>query len=281
MSKSDWRRLCAYGFVRSRLVLTFFTGQGNHVFLGPKSSSSFKDSGKPFNVTYGQGSVAGNIIADNVNLAGLVLDQHVFGVALVESDDFTNGTLADGLMGLAQSPLSSQGVLTPVESLAKQGSISEAITSYKLSRFTDGLNDGEITFGGLDESKFDSKSLVTVDNINQLGFWEAPLTVSVDGQDLGLNGRTAILDTGTTLLIIPTADAEAIHAMIPGAKTDNQGDFIIPCTNKAVVSLTFGGQAFDINPVDILFLPVDPNDLQGDCVSGIAAGQIGGPTQWL
>lgn len=260
---------------------TLCAAQGNHVFLGPKSSSTFKDSGMPFNVTYGTGQVAGDIISDNINLAGLALDQHVFGVSLVESPDFTVGVPFDGLMGLAQSTLSNQGVLTPVEALAKQGLITEAITSYKISRASDGLNDGEITFGGLDESKFDPNTLVTVDNLSPIGFWEAAFTVSVNGQDLGLNNRTAILDTGTTLVIAPPDDATALHAMIPGSQSDGQGNFIIPCTNDAVVSLTMGGQNFDINPVDLLFIPVDPNNLQGDCFSGISSGQIGGPQLWL
>ena len=71
----------------------------------------------------------GTIVSDNINVAGLALDKHVFGVALVESVEFTSETTKfDGLMGLAKSILSNQGVLTPVESLAQQGLISEAIT---------------------------------------------------------------------------------------------------------------------------------------------------------
>ena len=212
----------------------------------------------------------------------MALDQHTFGVALVESTDFSdNTTKFDGLMGLAQSSLSNQGVPTPVEALAKQGLIKEAITSYKISRVSDGLNDGEITFGGLDSSKFDPNTLVTFQNVNKNGFWEGNLAVSVGGQDLGLSGRTAILDTGTTLIVAPTADAAALHKKIPGSKSDGQGGFVIPCTNNAVVSLAFGGQSFDINPVDMLFAPVDPNNLQGDCLSGISSGNIGGANQWL
>ena len=212
----------------------------------------------------------------------MALDQHVFGVALLESSDFSSDTTKfDGLMGLAQSTLSEQGVLTPVESLAQNGLISEAITSYKLGRVSDGNNDGEITFGGLDQSKFDPNTLATFPNVNQNGFWEGAVSASVNGNDLGLQGRTAILDTGTTLMVLPTADAEAVHAQIPGSQSDGQGGFTIPCTSNAVVSLTFGGQAFDINPSDLLFSPVDANNLQGDCISGISAGQVGGATQWL
>jgi len=107
-------------------------------------------------------------------------------------------------MGLAQSGLSQQGVPTPVEALASAGAIPKAITSYKISRIADAKNDGEITFGGLDATKFDAATLVALPNVNQQGFWEANLdAVTVNGQDLGLQGRTAILDTGTTLIVAP------------------------------------------------------------------------------
>ena len=62
------------------------------------------NTNKPFSVTYGTGSVSGDIIADNIAIANLQLDQHTFGVATIESVDFLdNSTPFDGLMGLAQS----------------------------------------------------------------------------------------------------------------------------------------------------------------------------------
>jgi hypothetical protein len=118
----------------------------------------------------------------------------------------------DGLMGLAQSGLSQQGKPTPVESLASAGLISDAITSYKISRLADQKNDGEITFGALDTTKFDQATLVTLPNVNQQGFWEGALdAVTVDGQDTGLQGRTAILDTGTTLIIAPATVSRTVY----------------------------------------------------------------------
>jgi len=258
-------------------------GCGNHVFLGPKSSSSFVDTNAPFNVSYGTGSVGGDIIKDNIVVAGLSLPAHTFGVATVESVDFSSDAVPfDGLMGLAQSTLSQQQTSTPVESLATNGLITEAITSYKISRLADGKNDGEITFGGLDASKFDPKTLTTLANVSPTGFWEANMdAVTVDGTDTGLQGRNAILDTGTTLIIAPAADALAVHNAIPGAKSDGQGGFTVPCTTSASVALTFGGASFAIDPRDIAIAPLDPNNPTGDCVSGISSGAIGGATTWL
>ncbi|CCM04981.1 uncharacterized protein FIBRA_07179 [Fibroporia radiculosa] len=257
-------------------------GCGNHTFLGPESSSSFVTIGKQFEVTYGTGQVEGVTCSDNVNIAGLALNNHTFGVANVESSDFSADDIPfDGLMGLAQSTLSEEGVPTPVEALASAGLISEAIASFKISRLASDLNDGEITFGGLDDTKFDANTLVTFDNVNTEGFWEGALTaITSNGQNLGLTGRTAILDTGTTLIIAPPDDAAAVHETIPGAQSDGEGGFTIPCTTNTSIALEFGGRSFAINPLDLLFAPVT-DDLTGDCVSGISSGEIGGATEWL
>jgi len=256
-------------------------GCGNHQFLGPESSTSFEVSNTDFQITYGTGAVSGKIVRDNINVAGLKLNAHVFGAASVESREFTGGVSFDGLMGLAQSTLSNQNVLTPVEALAQDGLIRDAITSYKISRLEDGKNDGVITFGGLDTSKFDAKTLVTVNNVNQLGFWEADMPeISVDGKNAGLQGRTAILDTGTTLVIAPRDDAEAVHALVPGSKSDGQGGFTVPCNTKAQIALQFGNRRFTIDPRDLAFAPLS-DDPAGDCLSGISSGQVGDANAWL
>ncbi|KAF8274739.1 aspartic peptidase domain-containing protein [Lactarius quietus] len=209
---------------------------GNHLFLGEQSSTSFVDTKQPFQVAY-----------DDVGIAGLQLNNHSFGIALTETDDFTNASF-DGLMGVAQSILSEQGVPTPVQSLADNGLIQEAITSFKISRLSDQLNDGEVTFGAVDQTKFDPTTLITLSNVNKLGFWEAAMdAATVNGKDLGFKNRTAILDTG---------------------------GFTVPCTTNASLALTFGGRAFTIDPKDITFVPVNANDLNGDCVSGISSGQV-------
>ncbi|KAG8739327.1 hypothetical protein FRC10_005785 [Ceratobasidium sp. 414] len=257
-------------------------GCGNHTFLGTQSSSSFKSLGKNFQVTYGTGQVKGDIITDDIVVAGLKLPAHTFGVATEESVDFSsNDTPFDGLVGLAQSILANQSVPTPPESLAKAGLIQSPITSYKISRLADGKNDGEITFGGIDQTKIDPATLTTIADINKIGFWEVPFTPSVGGRDLGLSRRTAILDTGTPLIIAPPADALALHQQIPGAKSDGNGGFIIPCTTDAQFSFKMGTQEFLIDPRDLLFVPVYQNHLQGDCVSGIMSGQVGGAQEWL
>ncbi|KAJ7056627.1 acid protease [Mycena amicta] len=254
---------------------------GNHQTLGSQSSSSFVASNTPFQVTYGTGAVAGAIIQDDIVVAGLTLKAHTFGVATQETADFSADTVPfDGLMGLAQSTLSQQKTATPVEALASQGLISDAITSYKISRTLDNKNDGEITFGALDPTKFDPATLVTINNVNTQGFWEGAVdAVTVNGKDAGLQGRTAILDTGTTLCVLPQSDAAAIHALIQGSQDAGNGQFTVPCDLTDSVALAFGGASFAIDPRDIAVQPVDN---AGNCLSGITGGSFGtSNTQFL
>lgn len=90
--------------LRTNLLHILADLQGNHQFLGSQSSSSFVDTKKQFQVTYGTGAVAGDIVQDDVNLAGLALTGHTFGVATAETVDFSDNSVPfDGLMGLAQS----------------------------------------------------------------------------------------------------------------------------------------------------------------------------------
>jgi hypothetical protein len=256
---------------------------GNHQTLGSQSSSSFQASNTPFQVTYGTGAVSGAIIQDDISIAGLTLKAHTFGVTTQETPDFSADTVPfDGLMGLAQSTLSEQKTATPIEALASQGLVPAAITSYKISRALDAKNDGEITFGALDQTKFDPATLTVTPNVNTQGFWESALdAITVDGQDTGLAGRTGIMDTGTTLIVAPVDDATAVHNLIQGSQADGQGGFTVPCTFNQSIALTLNGNQFAIDPRDIAIQPVDPNDPTGDCISGISGGNIGGATEWL
>ena len=273
--------------------------QGNHTALGAQSSSSFVQSTQQFQVTYGSGAVEGLLCQDNVNIAGLALTNHTFGVATAESIQFASDTTSfDGLMGLAQSVsssrcvcifkphvsrvqiLSQERVLTPVESLAANKLIQSPITSFKIPRLADQLNDGAVTFGGLDATKFVANTLVTIPNVNTQGFWEGAMdAITVNGADTGLTGRTAILDTGTTLILAPPADAQSLMQSLGGACDAQQ--CTIPCTTQASLALSFGNASFAIDPRDLAFLPINLNDPTGSCTAGIQPQQVGPATEWL
>ena len=83
-------------------------------------------------------------------------------------------------------------------------------------------------------------------------------------------------------MILPEADALAIHKNIPGAQSIGQGGFTVPCNTNAVVALTYAGQSFTIDTRDLATQPVNSNGSNGDCISGITAGAISNnQNEWL
>lgn len=253
-----------------------------HTKLGGSKSDSFRSLATRFSIEYGTGDVSGNLATDNFDIAGLALTNYTFAVTTQQSSDFAEETVPfDGLMGLARSELSNAGQPTPIDALYKKGKVQAPVMGYLLGRVADGYNDGEVTFGGVDPAKY-TGNITEIDNVSTKGFWEAAIdSVTVSGTSLGLKGRTAILDTGTTLIVAPQSDADALHAKIEGSKSDGQGGYTIPCTTTAQVALTFGGKEFPIDTRDMLFLPVDADNLTGDCVSAISAGNVGQNNEWL
>ncbi|CAK5272946.1 unnamed protein product [Mycena citricolor] len=250
-------------------------GCGNHKFLDSSTSSSLISLNDPFNIVYGSGSASGSLVNDTVVFGGILLSNYTFGLADKISNSFASDAVADGLMGTAKSGLVASAVAdptklpTPIEALVNSGTISQGIASYALPRLVDDPNGGEITFGGMDPSKFDASTAVTVKSSDTSAFWVAQMDgVTVNGATISLSHSAAILDTGTTIAVFPTADAAAIHAQIPGAVfSEATGSGTIPCNTTASVAVQFGGKSFPIDAKDLLFASFGKKT--GDCTSGI------------
>ncbi|TYJ53726.1 hypothetical protein B9479_005633 [Cryptococcus floricola] len=253
---------------------------GAHQALG-SDSSTFQASNTAFQVTYGSGDVAGQLAADTMTIAGMTLVNHAMGVTTQESVQFSGANVPfDGLMGLALSTLSNQGVSTPIESLKSTGVLQNTVLGIALGRVNDGDNNGELVFGQADDAKIDAATTQTLKLTSTDGFWQVAMSaVSVDGQS-AVTGKQAILDTGTSLMVAPEADATAVHQQIDGAADVGGGMFSIPCTTNQAVSMTFGNVAFNIDARDMIFQPLT-NDLTGDCLSSLSAGTIKDDDTWL
>ena len=75
----------------------------------------------------------------------------------------------------------------------------------------------------------------------------------------------------------------AVGNILPDVLADGRlqgGMFSIPCTTDTAVTLTFGQAAFQIDPRDMLFQPMT-NDLTGQCISSLSAGNIVDDQTWL
>lgn len=269
--------------------------------LSTNISSSLKTSKESWDITYGTGNAKGVLATDDITIAGLTLKNYKFALATSESDDFSSSPF-DGLMGLAQQSLSNARSPTPIDALFNDKLVSAPVMGYKLGdatanesqsgsetnteerkRATPTQQDGQVTFGGVDSSKYTGK-LVEIPNVSTQGFYEIPIQgVSVNGKTIDKlsTGRTSILDTGTSLMVAPQSDAEAVHEQIPGAKSDGQGGFTVPCNTTSTLSFKFGGQDWPLLARDLIFVPLNENQPDGDCISSLGGGSVGQANEWL
>ena len=119
---------------------------------------------------------------------------------------------------------------------------------------------------------------ITVDGFNYQGSektqwthgsFPSPLVKPTDPSKVQL-----IVDSGTTLIYLPTGIADAVNALFvpPAVYDSNQGAYAVDCSAKApTFGVTIGKQTFYINGLDMI-LPSG----NGTCISGVNDAGTGG-----
>jgi hypothetical protein len=185
----------------------------------------------------------------------------------------------DGILGIGRGVKVDGSINAPqvMDVLSSNRLISAKLYGIHLSRSKDGLADGELNLGEVNKGRFsgDLNWSNIIDNEN--GFWEIPIdNAGVNGKQLGITGRSAIIDTGTSFILMPEQDAVKIHQQIPGYK-QNAETFSVPCDTTAVVQFTFNKQVYNISTPDWRGGKLD----SGLCRSNIIGRQTFKDSQWL
>ncbi|KAF2002698.1 acid protease [Amniculicola lignicola CBS 123094] len=250
---------------------------GTHNTFGPADSGTLKVQDTTFSIIYGTGSVSGILATDTLHISTLTSTLS-FGLATNVSDEFRSYPM-DGILGIGRGDTSPGTIESPqvMDVLKTSNAIGAKLYGIHLSRAKDGLNDGELNLGEPNTERYDGdlNFLKTVPNTN--GFWEIEVEdAGVEGSMLGVSGRTAILDSGTSFILMPELDAVALHKLIPGY-TQNGETFTIPCTTKTALVLAFNSQKYTILPTDYIGGTVS----NGNCGSNIIGRRTFGEKQWL
>jgi len=243
-----------------------------HNTFGSVDSTTLNETSQTWSVTYGTGKVQGIVASDTVAFANYSLDMG-FGLASAASDDFNNYPM-DGILGLGRPDSNALGTPTIMGVLDTQAAMKENIIGIHLQRNADGTKDGQITFGGVDTSKFNGKLGYT--STVDASSWEIAVDdAGVNGTPCNLTGKSAIIDTGTSYILMPQSDADTLHALIPGSSSNGE-NYLVPCSSTANVHFTFSGTAYSVSPKDYV------GKASGNlCNSNIIGHQAFGPNQWI
>nr|GAT55366.1 aspartic protease [Mycena chlorophos] len=220
-----------------------------------KAGSTGQSTGKSVSVSYGSGSFSGTEYTDSVSIGGTGVTKQSVGVA----SKATGFTGTDGIVGFGPEDLTegtvsgSSEVPTFMQNLVSEGVISENILGVKFAPLTgseSSATDGELTFGGVDKSAYTGDITYTTRtgdywgvNVKDFKFGSTTLSSST---------ASGIVDTGTTLLYIPTA-AYNKFLSASGGKADSSSG-LVKFTKKPTADFTFsvGGTTYTLTPAQYL-----------------------------
>ncbi|KAF5238249.1 hypothetical protein FAUST_5616 [Fusarium austroamericanum] len=244
------------------------SGSSGHDEYNPaKSSTSKKLSGATWSISYGDGSTSsGDVYKDKVSVGGLVVSSQAVESAQRVSDQFEQETGLDGLLGLG---FSSINTVTPTQQNTFFDNASPSLQSAVFTANLKHQKPGTYNFGFIDSSSYTGKiGYAPVDSSQ--GFWEFTASgYAVGSATVNRSPITGIADTGTTLLLLPSAINSAYYAKVSGARySSSYGGYVFSCSATLPnFSFAVGGVTITIPGSYINYAPVQ--DGSSTCLGGI------------
>jgi len=243
-----------------------------HSKYDSSSSSSYKKNGTKFEIQYGSGSLSGFVSNDIMTIGDLQIKSQDFAEATNEPGlAFAFGRF-DGILGLGWDRISVNGMVPPHYQMVNQKLLDEPVFAFYLGSSEDS-DDSECIFGGVNKDHFTGK--ITTIPLRRKAYWEVDLdAISLGDDTADLENTGVILDTGTSLIVLPSNYAEMLNAQI-GAKKGFNGQYSVDCDKRSSlpdVTFTLSGYNFTITAYDYVL------EVQGSCISTFTAMDIPEPT---
>ncbi|MCJ1350368.1 MAG: Vacuolar protease A [Icmadophila ericetorum] len=225
------------------------------------SSSTHKANGSSFEIQYGSGSLSGFVSNDVVTMGDLKIKNQDFAEATEEPGlAFAFGRF-DGIMGLAYDTISVNKIVPPFYQMLDQKLLDEPVFAFYLSDTASGA-ESEVTFGGVDKSHYTGK--LTKIPVRRKAYFEVDLdAISFGDATAQLDNTGVILDTGTSLIALPSTLAELLNKEMGATKSYN-GQYTVECDKRDTLpdmTFTLTGYNFSITPYDYIL------EIQGSCIS--------------
>ncbi|KAK9473987.1 aspartic peptidase domain-containing protein [Dipodascopsis tothii] len=234
-----------------------------HEKYDSSKSSTYKKNGTSFEIQYGSGSMSGFVSNDLLKIGDLTIKGQDFAEATQEPGlAFAFGRF-DGILGMGYPSISVNGMVPPFFKAVDQGLLDSPVFSFYLGDTNvDENNGGVATFGGVDESYYTGELIKLP--VRRQAYWEVVLdSISFGDQTAELENTGAIVDTGTSLIAVPSSIAEILNMQI-GAKKNWQGQYTVDCSVRDKlpdVTFSLAGHDFKIGPTDYVM------EISGSCIS--------------
>lgn len=115
----------------------------------------------------------------------------------------------DGILGLGFDTISVNKIVPPFYNMLNQKSLDEPVFAFYLGDSNKEGDDSEATFGGIDKSHYTGE-LVKIP-LRRKAYWEVDFDAIAFGDNVAeLENTGVILDTGTSLIALPSTLAELL-----------------------------------------------------------------------
>ncbi|KAJ3170903.1 hypothetical protein HDU87_008669 [Geranomyces variabilis] len=235
---------------------------GSHKY-SPKKSTTYKKIGKTFNIQYGSGEAVGTTASETVTVAGVKVTKQVFGDVTNEGKN-PQASDFDGILGMGFTSIAADSSTTWFENAVAQNTVPKSVFAFYLNSASSG---SELYLGGYNSKRYTgSISWVPID---QPGYWQFALNdITVGGQSINPSLNEAIADTGTSLVVGPSADVDSINQAIGATLDSSQGIYTIDCSARssgADVAFPLNGFTAALTANEYIL-----DDGQGGCISTFA-----------
>ncbi|KAK4982938.1 aspartic proteinase precursor [Elasticomyces elasticus] len=246
-----------------------------HTKYDSSASSTYKKNGTSFEIRYGSGSLSGFVSQDTMQIGDVKIKHQDFAEATSEPGlAFAFGRF-DGILGLGYDTISVNQMVPPFYNMLDQGLLDEPVFAFYLSDTNDKEAESEAIFGGVNKDHYTGK--MTKIPLRRKAYWEVDLdAITFGDQTAELDNTGVILDTGTSLIALPSTLADLLNKEM-GAKKSYNGQYTVECSKRdSLPDLTFTltGYNFTITPYDYIL------EVQGSCISafmGIDFPEPAGP----
>ena len=215
--------------------------KGHNVYDPKKSYTSKPLQGGTWTIGYGDGSSAGgDVHTDHVSVGQVTAKDQAVELAKNVSNSFMSDFSNDGLLGLGfpkgTEPGAGNTISVNGKSQPQNTFFSNVRPRLPLPLFTADLKNkapGSYDFGFIDKTKY-TGDIKYFDADSSGAYW------GIKSQRYGVkNGQTinkeikTIIDTGTTLMLMPQDVLDFYYKQIPNSRNDKElGGYVFPCSQQ-------------------------------------------------
>ena len=209
-----------------------------HTLYDPSVSGSLM-SGFSWGISYGDSSAASGVVyKDTVVIAGATATRQAVEAATSASSAFLSDTQGSGIMGMAFGNINT---VRPTQQSTFFDTIKSSLATPLFAVTLKKNASGSFDFGYIDKTKY-TGALTYMPATTSGGYWLLPMGAYKIGQGAVVKyWFDKIVDTGTSLLLLPQDIVTAYYAKVPGAAYDaSWAGYTFPCTAAGFKLPNFG-----------------------------------------